>query len=345
MKNLIFLSLLLLAFACDCDVAPSSGASSDTSSFGQPPVENVSFIVAGSEHACALLENEEEIRCWGSNGDNQLDLGSAKNAQITLDASKTRFSKISAGDFFTCGILKDAPYKGIPVCFGKDGGWFNTIPNAPIKDIAAGPNNLMCFIKNDDTLGCVGTKIHILLKDGNFVSKKAHKLSTYGIDPDTGDENQDFSIIKFANLKVGNSRVCGQNANDGSIYCMGSNNRESGKIPPKVLDYAINDINSTVCLDESNLLKMIGMGHSFNPIGNISDPETLKYKKISSSLDLITSAGNFYDDGLAIPENTLVTHYGKSIEGVLDSVTYYNKPDRILCILNINKKIEKMKSF
>ena len=100
MKNLILLSLLLLAFACDCDVAPSSGASSVTSSFGQPPVENVSSIVAGSQHACALLEDEEEIRCWGSNGDNQLDLGSAKNAQITLDASKTRFSKISAGDSF-----------------------------------------------------------------------------------------------------------------------------------------------------------------------------------------------------------------------------------------------------
>ena len=348
MLIIIFCPLFLLLFSCDgCDINYPQGQGT-TSSISQLPTESFLAVTAGDSHACGILEDDEHIKCWGDNTHNQLNLSTAKNAKITLDASHLSFSKISAGDRFTCGMLKDSPYENIPICFGKEGKWLN-VPNEPIKDIAAS-SDFTCFIKDDDTVGCVGSKISVFSKNGNVIGGvPAKRLVKFGISPHLNDVPDshyvNLSNEKFVTLKAGiGGRVCGKSKDDGYIYCMGGNEKEAGKISSKVLDYAISDVSYTICIDKNNDLKMFGdQTKSFNPIINISNPRALKYKKITSSFDLLTASGNFDDDGSPIPENTLITFGGKSIKDVRDSIEYYVHPERIFCILNMNKKIEKMK--
>ena len=74
---------------------------------------------------CAHLE-DYTIKCWGDKNLGALTIRSARNAQKKYcDVSKAAFTKITASGAKTCGILKDSPYEGIPVCFGQEGEWLD----------------------------------------------------------------------------------------------------------------------------------------------------------------------------------------------------------------------------
>jgi len=82
-------------------------------------------IVAGSYHACALLDNDQ-VKCWGRNGSGQLGVGDYDNrgdspgelgdALPAVNLGSGRHAiEISAGCEFTCAILDN----GITKCWGS----------------------------------------------------------------------------------------------------------------------------------------------------------------------------------------------------------------------------------
>ncbi len=226
------------------------------------------------------------------------------------------------------------------------GGKWLDVPHEPIKDIACG-DSMTCFIKMNGRLACVGPDIPIFTKNSGQIRYNAHDLpSQHGITATS--EREDFSQKQFLYLKVGSGRICATAANDGRVHCMGDNLRGSGEpLGEPVLDYFPGDETRTYYILRSGQLKLVGMGFRFRAVPNISDPETLKYKKIIASkqgIDYLTACGNFYKDGRPIPENTLVSPLGFSEEDVLNSVCYNNsyKADRfsIITILKTNHTIK-----
>gem|GEM_PF-2580061 len=296
-------------------------------------------IVSGGVHVCVRLANNR-VKCWGDNQDGQCYLKNARNAsKKSFDVSNAQFSKITASFEFTCGILQEGDFDGIPVCFGKEAEWLD-VPHEKVKDLVAGPG-FTCFIKNDGKLGCVGPKVMIRKKAGvDYIN--AEDLPKHGVD--AVNENLDFSQKIFTNVKAWVGRVCAQDVN-GFVHCMGSNIRGTGAaIAQKVLDYSVRDTGTSFLDDKGNLLDG-GDGHGFNIIylSNISKPERLKYKKLFGTDGLQTALGNTYDDASLMPENTLIPYIGESEEGVLDFVMPESSRSKerisIRCVIKENHKI------
>ncbi len=336
-------SMLLLLCACEPNVVSvASGlVGSPIGELVDPEDPNNAKavkIVSGGFHVCALLASNQ-VKCWGDNESGQCYLKSARNAsKKPYDVSNAQFSKITAASFFTCGILKGGVSDGIPVCFGKEEQWLD-VPDEKVKDLAAGLT-FTCFIKNDGKLGCVGTKVMINTKAGATIYVNAEDLPKHGLD--AFNENLDFSQKIFTSVKAGVGRVCAQDA-DGLVHCMGSNIRGTGlSIAQKVSDYHVRHI-GTSFLDEQGKLVHGGDGYGFNILTNISQPKTLKYKKLCGEKGLLTAPGNSYDNGAIMPENTLIPYSGETEEGVLDFVLPESsrKIERvsIRCLIKENHKI------
>lgn len=354
--RLILCSMLLLLAACDLETNKTIGPVGLRC--GEPIGQETAHsnkaveLIGGFAHVCALLDDDRG-KCWGMNDQNQCDLKAARNAQKTIhDISNARFSKLTAGFKFSCGIVKDEPYTGIPFCFGEEGPWLD-VPHAPVKDISA-DDNFVCFIKEDGKMGCVGGELDLLFTvSNNGHTKRIHaeELLKHGIDPVSKQMNQDFSEKKFKSVKVGDKKVCAQGADDGIVYCMGSNIRGGGEsYPTEVLDYAGGDPNGTPFILKDGTLTFVGSSFNANPAKNIPDRYKLKYKKILTpqGVMLLTAKGNTYTDGMVMPENTLVTFNDLSEEGVLGAVDVSSSFQRdrfsVFCILKDNKKVKCLSS-
>lgn len=305
-------------------------------------------LIGGEAHVCAHLI-DGRAKCWGLNDHNQCDLKAARNVKKVIhDIRNAQFSKLTAGSSYTCGIVKDEPYKGIPFCFGEEGPWLD-VPHEPIIDIAAN-NSFVCFIRENGTLGCVGHEVDLLLTiagDGVIKRIKAEDFVRHGIDPVSKKMESDFSNKKFKSVKVGDTKVCAQGADDGIVYCMGSNIRGAGEsYPEEVLDYGAGNPNRTPLIRKDGTLTMVGAGLSGPPAKNIPDRYLLKYKKMlaTAGIILLTAKGNTYGNGAVMPEDTLVTFDDLTEEGVLGAVEVESdlssKPHRVYCILKYNQKIK-----
>lgn len=316
--------------------------------YGEPIVGNSTTaedIAGGNAHVCALLSNGQ-VKCFGDNSRGQLGLTVATNASgKQYDVSGAQFSKISTGASYSCGLLKGGATDGIPVCFGESGSWLK-VPAIKMKDIAAG-DQFTCFIKDDQTLGCVGDKIKIFKKNEPLpVTIEAKDLpNKYGVDPSTQEENQDFSKNKFASVKVGNMNVCAIGADNNVVYCMGANaHNQANSTLIKALDYGLRADTTLFLIDENNKLNQIGTSENFAPATNLKNPEQLKYRKVFTGLSkepaFLTGLGNQYDDNTNLPENTLIIAGYNTI--VREKVLGYaaTAEDRIsFCLLKDNKKI------
>lgn len=342
MLRLSLCSLILLLCACDHELQvteePVVKLSPRLSSISNKAVD----IVGGGLHVCAHLD-DNRIRCWGDNEDGQCNLKKARNASGKFyDVSNARFSKISAGDVFNCGILKEEGFEGIPICFGKEDKWLD-VPHEKVKDIAAGPN-YTCFINGDDRLSCVGMDLNIQSNTKNLYTIKAEDLPKHGVSE--GVEKIDYSQKTFKSVKAGLNRVCAQDV-DGFVFCMGSNARDTGgSIKQKVLDYDVELMGTLFILEDGKLAKA-GYGQLLTPIENITDPHELKYKRFFGGEGrpyLLTSSGNIYTDGSNMPENTLISFMGKKEEGVLAAAAVSSSCRigriRIRCVVKENHKVQ-----
>lgn len=298
----------------------------------------VKNITGNGLHVCAHLD-DHTITCWGDNQDGQCDLTKARNASKKLyDISSARFSKISAGNFFSCGILMEDDFDGIPICFGQEGVWLD-VPHEKVKDISTGPN-YTCFIKEDDRLGCVGANVN-LIGSGDPYKIKAEELPKHGVSE--GIEQIDYSQKKFKNVKAIGPRMCAQDL-DGIVFCMGSNiNNTGGSIKEKVLDYLV-DLMGTLFILENGKLKEYGKPTFIQDISNITNPYTLLYKRFLNNENLLTAAGNFYADGSVMPENTLISGIGYKEEGILDATVVESSRSleriSIRCVVKENHKVQ-----
>lgn len=304
----------------------------------QPGDEKVVDIVAGGAHVCARMASGR-VKCWGDNSYGQCNLKAARNVSGKYyDVSRARFSQITAGLFFTCGILQEDNFAGVPVCFGANKAYLD-VPNEKIKEIVAGRSHT-CFAKDSDPeFGCVGTLVDILKKTRSLFDIAAKDLPKHGID--ASNEELDYSKMSLANLKTDYGKVCGQAA-DGKVYCMGSNIGGTGEpIPEKVLDYAVFD-NAMGFITEKGEMKTKGLG--FVALVNLAKPDRLRYKKyVALGAGMLTAAGNLYDDGTPIPEDTVIYNLGQPENNVLAAALVFssNSKERIeiKCTLMSNHKI------
>jgi hypothetical protein len=276
-------------------------------------------ISAGGYHFCFLLD-DGSVKCMGDNSDHQCDVHLARNAHQKIDPTNLQFSKITASGFTTCGIVKGGTFDRVPFCWGLEGPWLD-VPDEPVVDISAGWG-FTCFIKADKSLACVGQEL-LLFYDFGSVEISATSLPKHGITGTTF--NADFSKMGFVDLKTGERDVCATCADDGLVYCMGSNFKGGGNVLPHiVLDYFPNQLHTHLILNDGSL-SISGEPMGWNPIPGIKNPNSLKFKKIlgaGSMAYFLTAVGNFYDDGSPIPENTLISFIGFSQEGVLKVADY-----------------------
>lgn len=301
--------------------------------------DKVRSITGGGLHVCAHLD-DHTITCWGENQDGQCNLKSARNASKKIyDVSHARFSKISAGHFFSCGILMEDDFDGIPICFGQEDKWLD-VPHEKVKDISAGPN-YTCFIRENDRLACVGMDVNIHSNSGTITKIKAEDLPKHGVSE--GLEHIDYSQKKFKTVRAGLNRVCAQDMDD-IVFCMGSNiHNTGGSIKEKVLDYRV-DLMRTLFILENGKLEQKGTHLLFKGIANITDLNTLIYKRSLDESNLLTAAGNFYADGSVMPENTLISSIGYKEECILDATVVESSRSKerisIRCVVKENHKVQ-----
>jgi len=300
--------------------------------------DKVRSITGGGLHVCAHLD-DHTITCWGDNQDGQCNLKRARNASKKIyDISHARFSKISAGGFFSCGILMEDDFDGIPICFGQDGAWLD-VPHEKVKDISVG-SNYTCFIKEDDRLACVGVDVNLIGSGGSYTISTVD-LPKHGVSE--GIEHIDYSQKKFKNIKAIGPRMCAQDL-DGIVFCMGSNiHNTGGSIKEKVLDYRV-DLMGTQFILENGKLKEYGKPTLIKEISNITNPYSLIYKRFLDESNLLTAAGNFYADGSVMPENTLISSIGYKEEGVLDAIVVESSRSLerigIRCVVKATHKVQ-----
>ncbi len=91
-----------------------------------PTRTKLTYITAGLQHTCALDHNGYAY-CWGNNQYGQLDsfessILSPPAAPIMVDGKYPTWSSITAGDFFTCGVINKGHLliSGRTYCWGKN---------------------------------------------------------------------------------------------------------------------------------------------------------------------------------------------------------------------------------
>lgn len=123
-------------------------------------------VVAGLQHACALLSNGS-VRCWGANVDGSLGTGDrgAFRALVPLPLPKTAVVQLAAGPGRqTCARLSDGKVE----CWGPGGP--KGIESA--TDVAVGASH-GCAVVRDGAVACWGNNAHGQLGDGTQQDREA----------------------------------------------------------------------------------------------------------------------------------------------------------------------------
>ena len=175
------------------------------------------YIAASYSHACAILEDDDSLMCWGSNGSGQLGIltagGSFSTPISTEDLGSGRTAvNLALGSGHTCAILDNRDVK----CWGN---YDLTYPPAEALDLGTGigaiaissTGSVTCALLDDATIRCWGNNFTGQLGVGDTASRT-------GVAPAvtfTGNLNA-TSVV------VGGNHVCAS-ASDGSLWCWGFN--------------------------------------------------------------------------------------------------------------------------
>ena len=184
----------------------------------------ITDVALGIWHTCVLFESGS-IRCWGANGNGQLQLGHKMSVPLPpvlpvpdLDLAGFPAEKVVAGSWHTCRLSSGNVY-----CWGSvnmDAGYFESGPDSVVlprpkmmlpmgqaaKDIATGGIHA-CAILLDNTVACWGNSEYGQL-GRNTVSKANLPGLVIGIE---GVEA----------LALGEAHTCALKA--GAVYCWGRN--------------------------------------------------------------------------------------------------------------------------
>ena len=194
-----------------------------------PDLTNVTQIVVGFNHTCALLDNSA-VKCWGSNSSGQLGDGTsgtnASKSTPTAVSNLTNVTQIAVGGTvkhgeYSCALLVDSTVK----CWGANYEGqlgdstidYEASKSTPtvvlnltnVTQISLGSNHT-CALINDGTVKCWGANYDGQLGDGS--------TSYYG-------ENKTTAVSGLSNVSkitLGYSYTCAL-INDGTVKCWGDN--------------------------------------------------------------------------------------------------------------------------
>jgi alpha-tubulin suppressor-like RCC1 family protein len=199
-----------------------------------------SQIVANGTHTCSRLENSNGslIKCWGSNDNGELGVGSQFDNMDTplVVPDQLGIRHIAAGDGFSCATFNDGTAK----CWGKNdagqlglGNVTSTDVNDPTqlngitdaKEIAAGKNHACLLLNVSKRLKCWGDNTD-------------RKLGISGDDSQYIPTPTDVSVLDddVRKVDVGDNHTCALLENE-TVKCWGSN--EFGQLGIDPANYTI----------------------------------------------------------------------------------------------------------
>lgn len=179
--------------------------------------EKIKSLASGLDHSCALFESRT-VRCWGSGKNNQL--GNNKppaNSLIPVPVTDSSIIRqISAGYYFTCGLLENGTVK----CWGNNSygelGNGNAEPTRVavevkdiynVKEISAGAT-FACALRANGTVYCWGN---------NRQGQLARPISTAS----SFIPVQISGITNAKSIAAGTYHACAL-LNDGTVKCWGA---------------------------------------------------------------------------------------------------------------------------
>ena len=178
---------------------------------------------AGYEHTCVLLV-EGTAKCWGLNEKGQLGTGNTSSSNVPVlvaDDELTSYSKLSAGNMFTCGITSDGNVR----CWGDNtyGQIGNGDPGnnalkpvqvelpggAYAQDICTGYGHT-CVLTEGGPAFCWGANDMGQLGNGVTIQASTPVLLKVP------------SQVVFTSIHCGSAHTCAIDPN-GTMYCWGNN--------------------------------------------------------------------------------------------------------------------------
>jgi alpha-tubulin suppressor-like RCC1 family protein len=194
-----------------------SGSSSPVETLAPADFDEVS---AGISHTCAHRNGDNELHCWGGNGDGQTTSGT-NPAWPPAPVPNAGWTTVGAGEYHACGILVDdvfcwgdndrgqlgldetAGFSASPVAAAPAGEWDGVAGGGShacaIEVTAPAPHELWCWGGNDD--GALGAgEVDVLL-----------------------DPVRVGSTIDWRQVAAGYRHTCGIDAG-GVLWCWGDDN-------------------------------------------------------------------------------------------------------------------------
>ncbi|MCQ3807419.1 MAG: FG-GAP-like repeat-containing protein [Acidimicrobiaceae bacterium] len=166
----------------------------------------------GIKHTCALRD-DGKIRCWGDNGQGQLNVPAES------------FKSVSAGATHTCGVTVDNRIR----CWGDNRRGQSNVPAESFKSVSAGVTHT-CGVTVDNRIICWGDpqQERLNVPAGEFVSVSANILHSCGVRVDNSvkcwgaDQNNstDPPEGQFSSVAAGVHHTCGLRS-QGSVSCWG----------------------------------------------------------------------------------------------------------------------------
>ena len=183
---------------------------------------DVTSVSAGYEHTCAVLD-DGSLKCWGSNGNGQLGIGSTTQQttpqSVSLGTGRTAVS-VNAGYYHTCAVLDDGSLK----CWGSNGngqlGIGSTTQQTTPQSVSLGTgrtavsvsagSNHACAVLDDGSLKCWGSNGNGQLGLGSTTQQTTPQSVSLG----TGRT--------AVSVSAGYQHTCAV-LDDGSLKCWGYN--------------------------------------------------------------------------------------------------------------------------
>jgi alpha-tubulin suppressor-like RCC1 family protein len=188
--------------------------------------ENVAQVAFGNSHACIILQNDDNLKCWGDNRYGQLGTNSIESSDIPLSVSlgtKIGVKQIALGSYHSCAVLKSDELK----CWGwnrhgqlGDGDTSRGDSLVPktislgsefgVKQVALGDIHTCAVLFNDE-LKCFGGNSGGQLGDNSLAGSLTPKTISVG----TGVGVRSVSLGGYHSCAVLNNDV---------LKCWGYNN-------------------------------------------------------------------------------------------------------------------------